>query len=221
MDIFFDLFYNPLMRKFLLILIGIVLLGVNCSEAASLKLQGKKQPTKVIQSEKYMNISNQANVFYAENDIKSAFNLFLTIPEEERTAQNWLLLGNILQDQGKSDEAVFMYNKAIEADDTYYKAYYNLGNIFLNEGKPNMAVEEFKKVVKLKPEYAYGHYNLGCAYMKLGKYSKAKYEFLVATDYKNNVADFHYNLAYVYKKLNKEKQAKTYLEYYNKIINNQ
>ena len=116
-----------------------------------------------------MNISNQANVFYAENDIKSAFNLFLTIPEEERTAQNWLLLGNILQDQGKSDEAVFMYNKAIEADDTYYKAYYNLGNIFLNEGKPNMAVEEFKKVIKLKPEYAYGHYNLGCAYMKLGK----------------------------------------------------
>ena len=84
-----------------------------------------------------------------------------------------------------------------------------------------MAVEEFKKVIKLKPEYAYGHYNLGCAYMKLGKYSKAKYEFLVATDYKNNVADFHYNLAYVYKKLNKEKQAKTYLEYYNKIINNQ
>ena len=69
MDIFSNLFYNPLMRKFLLILTGIVLLGVNCSEAASLKLQGKKQPTKVIQSEKYMNISNQANVFYAENDI--------------------------------------------------------------------------------------------------------------------------------------------------------
>lgn len=209
------------MRKFLFILIGIILLSANCSEAISLKPQNKQQTTKIVQSEKYMNISKQANVFYAENDIKSAFNLFLTIPEEERTAQNWLLLGNILQDQGKSDEAIFMYNKAIEADDTYYKAYYNLGNIFLNEGKPNMAVEEFKKVIKLKPEYAYGHYNLGCAYLKLGKYSKAKYEFLVATDYKNNVADFHYNLAYVYKKLNKEKQAKTYLEYYNKIINNQ
>ena len=50
---------------------------------------------------------------------------------------------------------------------------------------------------------------------------KAKFELLTATDYKNNVADFHYNLAYVYKKLNKEKQAKTYMEYYNKLIDNQ
>ena len=91
----------------------------------------------------------------------------------------------------------------------------------MNDGRPNMAVEEYKKVIKIKPEYAYAHYNLGCAYIKLEKYGKAKFELLTATDYKNNVADFHYNLAYVYKKLGKEKQAKTYLEYYNKLIDNQ
>ena len=169
----------------------------------------------------YQEVSNQATILYAGNDIKNSLELFLSIPEEQRTAQNWLLLGNIMQDQGKNDEAVSMYKKAIQADEKFYKAYYNLGNIYLKDSKPNMAIEQYKKVIKLKPEYAYAHYNLACAYIKLGKYSKAKYELLTAIDLKNTVADFHYNLAFVYKKLNKEKDANRYIEYYNKLMDNQ
>lgn len=217
LDIFSHLFYNPLMKRFSCILL-LMFLCANCTFSAPLK---KVEENKFVQSEQYVNTSNQANIFYAGNDIKSAFNTLLSIPEEERTAQNWLLLGNLLQDQGKLDEASFRYTRAIQVDDTYYKAYYNLGNIYLQDGRPNMAIEQYKKVIKLKPEYPYAHYNLGCAYIKLGKYSKAKWELLTAIDLKNTVADFHYNLAYVYKKLNKEKQAKTYIEYYNKIIDNQ
>ncbi len=205
--------------KRLLYTLFAILLSVNCTFAFSLPT--KKEPVIFTQSEQYQNITNQANVFYAGNDIKSAFNLLLSIPDNERSPQNWLLLGNILQDEGKLDEAVFMYNKAIEVDEKYYKAYYNLGNIYLNDGKPNMAIEQYKKVIKLKPEYAYAHYNLGCAYIKLAKYGKAKYELLTAIDLKNTVADFHYNLAYVYKQLNKEKNAQTYIDYYNKLIQDQ
>ena len=190
------------MKRFIYLL-SILLISSNCTLAFSLPK------------------AKETSIFYAENDIKSAFNLILSIPENERSAQNWLLLGNILQDQGKIDEAIFMYNKAIELDDKYYKAYYNLGNIYLQDGRPNMAIEQYKKVIKLKPEYPYAHYNLGCAYIKLGKYGKAKFELLTAIDLKNTVPDFHYNLAYVYKQLNKEKSAKTYIEYYNKLIQEQ
>lgn len=204
------------MRRFLTVL----LITLIFSDTA-IALPLKKEPDKFVQSEQYQNITNQANVFYAGNDINSAFNLFLSIPEEDRSPQNWLLLGNILQDQGKLDQAEFMYNRAIQIDDTFYKAYYNLGNIYLQDGKPNMAIEQYKKVIKLKPEYAYAHYNLACAYIKLEKYGKAKFELLTAIDLKNTVPDFHYNLAYVYKKLNKEKTAKTYIEYYNKLIESQ
>ncbi len=205
--------YNLFMRKFLSILFILLVFG----SQSVMALPNKKESIKFRQSEQYQNISSQANVFYAGNELSSALNLFLSIPEEQRSAQNWLLMGNILQDQGKFDEAVFMYNKAIQVDGEYYKAYFNLGNIYLQDGKPNMAIEQYKKVIKLKPDYAYGHYNLACAYIKLGKYSKAKYELFNAIDLKNNVADFHYNLAYVYKKLNKEKTAKAYLEHYNKL----
>ena len=84
-----------------------------------------------------------------------------------------------------------------------------------------MAVEQYKKVININPEYPYAHYNLACAYIKLGKYSKAKYELYTAIDLKNTVPEFHYNLAYVFKQLKKEKDAKTYIEYYNKLIQDQ
>lgn len=206
--------------KRILYTLFILIFASNCVFAA-LPWEQKKEVSKIIQSEQIQNITNQANVLYAENDINNAFNLLLSIPEEERNAQNWLLLGNILQDQGKIDEAAFMYNRAIQIDETFYKAYYNLGNLYLQDGRTNMAIEEYKKVIKLKPEYPYAHYNLGCAYIKLGKLGKAKYELLTAIDLKNTVADFHYNLAYIYKQQKKEKQAKIYLDYYNKLIENQ
>lgn len=165
-------------------------------------------------------INDQANLLYAENRIEEAFNLLLTIPPETRTPLNWLLLGNILQDKGRDDDADFMFSQAAANDAKFYKAMYNLGNIYLEEDKPNMAIEQYKKVLKLKPEFSYAYYNMGCAYLKLGKLKDAKRNFLYAIDYNPTVADFHYNLAYTYKKLNKPKDAQMYLDYYNKIIQN-
>lgn len=191
------LIYNFIMKK-ILALLTILTLGINACFADEL--------------------NDKINILYAENNIKEAFSLILSIPEENRTAQNWLLMGNILQDESKIDEAAFMFNQAIAADSKYYKAYYNLGNIYMLQDKPNMAIKEYKKALKYNPDFAYGYYNLGCAYLKIGKIKSAKWEFFKAIDLNNQVADFHYNLAYTFKQLNKEKQAKTYLEYYNKII---
>lgn len=165
-------------------------------------------------------INDQANLLYAENRIEEAFNLLLTIPPETRTPMNWLLLGNILQDKGRDEDADFMYSQAAVNDPKFYKAVYNLGNLYLEDGKPNLAIEQYKKVLKLKPEFSYAYYNMGCAYLKLGKLRDAKRNFLYAIDYNPTVADFHYNLAYTYKKLNKPKDAQVYIDYYNKIIEN-
>lgn len=201
------------MKKFILVLLLLQFFG--CANAFSLNL--KEQP-KFVQDEQFLDITNEANAFYAQNDIKKAQELFLTIPEEKRSPQNWLLLGNIMQDNGKLQEAEFMYKKAIELDDSYYKAHYNLANIYVETNKPNLAIEEYKKVIKIKSDYPYAHYNLACVYISQEKYSKAKYELYTAIDLKNTVADFHYNLAYVFKKLGKEKDANKYLEHYKSLM---
>ena len=166
------------------------------------------------------NINTQVNMLYAENRIEEAFNLLLTVPPDMRTPQNWLLLGNILQDKQRECDADFMYNQAYFAGMKFYKAAYNLGNLYLDEEKPNMAIEQYKTVIKLKPDFAYAYYNTGCAYLKLGSLKEAKKYFLKAIELKPTEADFHYNLAYTLKKLNKSKDAQFYLDYYNKIKEN-
>ncbi len=164
--------------------------------------------------------SEQAIILYNDNNIKSAFDFLLSIKESERTAQDWLLLGNILQDQNKTTDAIFMYQRAINVNPNYYKSYYNLGNIYLEQEKYNLAIENYRKTNKLNNEFPYAYYNLGCAYLKQGELKKAKIAFLKSIELKNNVADFHYNLAYTYKMLKNPKLAKQYLSFYNKLMEN-
>ena len=165
-----------------------------------------------------MTLSEQATLFYSDNDLKNAFDILLRIKESERTPQDWLLLGNILQDQNKNTDAIFMYKRAILVDSKFYKAYYNLGNIYLDDDKPFLAIENYRTANKLNNQFSYAYYNLGCAYLKSGNLKKAKIAFLKAIDLKNTVPEFHYNLAYTYKMLKCEKLSKQYLGFYNKLM---
>lgn len=162
-------------------------------------------------------LSKQATAFYSDNNHNKTMDLLLQINENERSAQDWLLLGNLLDEKGEKDNAIFMYQKAINTDSKYYKAYYNLANIYLADERYNMAVENYKKAVSLNRQNPYAYYNLGCAYLKLGEVKKAKSAFIQAVTLKNDVPEFHYNLAYTYKSLNKPKLAQTYLDNYNKL----
>lgn len=195
------LFYNLVMKR---LLITVLFLGIMSST--------------VTFAEDVVDAASQnARILYAQNDIDEALKILKSKGEETRTAEDWLIIGNILQDKDRIDEAVYMFKKAIDKDPKYYKAHYNLGYVYLSQGKPNMALEEFKKSVKYKDNFAYGYYNMGCAYLKLKDYRNAKYNFFRAIDIKNDEPSFYYNLAYAYKKLNKEKQANTYLDIYNKM----
>lgn len=163
-------------------------------------------------------LSKQATAFYSDNNYNRTMDLLLQIDENERSAQDWLLLGNLMDEKGEKNNAIFMYQKAINTDSKYYKAYYNLANIYLEEERFNMAVDNYKKALKYNKTNPYVYYNLGCAYIKLGEVKKAKSAFLNALTLKNDIPELHYNLAYVYKSLNKPKLAQTYLDNYNKLL---
>lgn len=163
-------------------------------------------------------LSQQARVFYAQNDIDKTLDTLTQIPEEERSAQDWLLIGNIMQDKENIDQALYMFNKSVQKDPKFYKAHYNLGYIYLSKNQPNMALDEFKLAVKYKNDFSYGYYNIGCAYLKLKKYSQARYNFFRSLNLRANEPDVYYNIAYTYKKQGKEKQAQTYLDLYNKMM---
>ena len=166
-------------------------------------------------------LSKQATAFYSDNNYNKTMDLILQIDEKERSAQDWLILGNVLEDKGEKEDAIFMYQKAISVNPKFYKAYYNLANHYAQNGQFNMAVQNYKKAASLNKENPYIFYNLACTYIQMGDIKKAKTNLNKAIMFKSDVPEFHYNLAYVYKKLNKQKLAQTYLDNFNKLTGNQ
>lgn len=165
-------------------------------------------------------LSKQATAFYSDNNYNKTMDLVLQIDENKRTAQDWLILGNLMDEKKQKQEAVFMYQRAINTDKKYYKAYYNMANVYLSDEKYGMAIDNYKKALKYDNKNPYIHYNLGCAYLKAGQIKKAKSCFNEAIYLKNDVPEFHYNIAYVYKMLNNQKLANVYLNNYNKLTEN-
>jgi tetratricopeptide (TPR) repeat protein len=215
--------------KKIILLLGFILLSANCVKAQGFGSDFfKKLMNKPTSQERLAPIKQtydegltpeeQVIMLYNENGSKNALDALLLIKESDRTALDWVLLGNILQDQNKISDAVFMYQRAIIVDGKCYKAYYNIGNIYLEQEKPRLAIENYRKANKINNEFSYAYYNLGCAYLRIGDLKKAKIAFLKSIELKNTIPDFHYNLAYTYKMLNKPDLAKQYLGFYNKLM---
>ena len=163
-------------------------------------------------------LSKQAVAFYSDNNFDKTMDMLLRISEYDRTAQDWLLLGNLLDEKGQTEDAIYMYQKAIVKDPKFYKSYYNLANIYANQCKNVIAIENYKKAIKYNDKNPYIYYNLASLYISEHEYKLAKNELIKAVTLKNDIPEIHYNLAYVYQKLNKPKLAQTYLDNYNKLV---
>ncbi len=197
------------MKKFLVIILMFTL--QLSALAAEQKSATKPEPN-------VKDLYTQALALYSDNNNAASLETFKKIPEYARTSTAWLLMGNLLLDEGNKQDAIQMYNRAISVDNNNYKAYYNLGNIYLEDENIYNAINCYKEANRANMTFPYAYYNLGIAYVKSGKLKQAKTAFLRALEYKKDVADFHYNLAYVYKQLNKPKLAETYLNNYNQLM---
>ena len=72
-------------------------------------------------------------------------------------------MGVTLQDQGKLEEAIEAYNKALAIKPDYAEAYYNMGIALQDQGKLEEAIEAYNKALAIKPDYAEAYYNMGNA----------------------------------------------------------
>ena len=63
-------------------------------------------------------------------------------------------MGNALKEQGKLEEAIEAYNKALAIKPDYAEAYNNMGNALKEQGKLEEAIEAYNKALAIKPDYA-------------------------------------------------------------------
>lgn len=154
---------------------------------------------------------------YNSNNLEETYKMISSVPEDERDAELWFLLGNLTQDFNNDVNAAFFLQKATVLDPKFDKAHYNLANIYLKEKKYNGAINEYKLAIKYKNDFPYYYYNLGCAYLGQKNYKDARTAFKKAIKLKSDDASFYYNLSFAENKLNKKADAQKSLDIYNKL----
>ena len=93
-------------------------------------------------------------------------------------------LGTALAQQGKFDDAIVAYKKALTFP-TYTTpevAYYNMGEAYIRLRKPQEAIESFRAAIQLEPVMVAAHYGLGLALSQAGRRDDARAAFKQARD---------------------------------------
>ena len=98
------------------------------------------------------------------------------------------------KEQGKLDEAVACYRRALELKPDYAEAHNNLGNALKDQGKLDEAVACYRRALELKPDFAEAHNNLGNALKEQGKLDEAVACYRRALELKPDFAEAHGNL---------------------------
>src|SRR5262249_37690876 len=82
-------------------------------------------------------------------------------------------LGLALKAQGKADEAIACYRKAIAIDPRSASVHYNLGASLYGKGKVDEAIACYRKAIALDPRHAEAHCNLGNALRRQGRLTES------------------------------------------------
>ncbi len=110
------------------------------------------------------------------------------------TAGDYSNLGGVLAGQGKIDEAIALYEKALELDDDDPYALNNLAMALAQKGEPEKAVEHLSKAVAIEPAYPEAHHNLGLVRASQRRFSDAIEHYREALSHNPSFAAAHNDL---------------------------
>jgi protein O-mannosyl-transferase len=114
-----------------------------------------------------------------------------------RNPQSWMAHNNIainLAKEGKMDEAIAHYEKALELDPTYGEAHYNLANALVRLSRVAEAITHYEKAVELNPNNAMAFHNLGSVLAQGGRLDEGIAQYRKALALTPNNAAMHNNL---------------------------
>ena len=103
-------------------------------------------------------------------------------------------LGFALMAEGRSDEAMAHWRRAVEIDPDFAEADHNLGLAAASHGHFDEAVSLYRKALKTGPDNARIHNNLGVALYTLGLPEEAIAEYRKALELEADFTEAHCNL---------------------------
>ncbi|MCE0497430.1 MAG: tetratricopeptide repeat protein, partial [Methylacidiphilales bacterium] len=116
-------------------------------------------------------------------------------------------LGNALFKEGQRDEAMALFQKALEINPRYDVAYNNVGGVLLQEGRVDEAIAQFQKCLEISPNHASAHNDLGNALLQKGRVDEAMTQYEKALEIDPNFAEADYNLGVALYQMGREDEA--------------
>jgi Flp pilus assembly protein TadD len=125
-------------------------------------------------------------------------------PQKARPHNN---LGVALADEGRHDEAIEHYLKALQINPTYPHAYSNLGLSLVKKGKVEDGIRHFLTALEINPKDYEAKSNLGVALVMQERYEEAKRHLYEALKINPHFAKAHNNLGVALQRQNRMQEA--------------
>ena len=110
-------------------------------------------------------------------------------PQLENHLMLQTTLGAIYGDMGLKEKELGKYQKVIEIDPKFYKAYLNLAIALGETGKITQAITVLEKVIIVKPDYAKAYNQLGIAHEIMQNPNKSIKYYLIAQKLYSKIND--------------------------------
>jgi tetratricopeptide (TPR) repeat protein len=127
-------------------------------------------------------------------------------------------LGFALKQQGRLEEAIPQFSKALQIRPNDEAAHNNLGLALYEQGRVDEAVAHYSRALQINPDYAKAHNNLGIVLARQGRLDEAIGHYSKALRMERDFPDYvaaHYNLGVALALKGRQKQA---MHYFSKAV---
>ena len=126
------------------------------------------------------------------------------------------LLAKTYEKEGRDEDAIDEYVRAIEINSKDYDSYYQIAFLLNKNDKADQSEQMLKDLLSKKPDYYKASELLGTVYYDQNKFKDAEAVYLEALKYNPMRYELYYGLGMAYTRLNDFQTAK---EYYEKAAN--
>ena len=127
--------------------------------------------------------------------------------DQRQAADYWIAVAARHNNDGRPQEAIDAYKKAIDADPDSSMAYNGLGVVYAGLKRYKDAVDAYQRAIKLEPDSAWTRSNLGLAYIKMGMFREAVEALQQAIKIMHDLSSAHFNLGIAYTQLGQYREA--------------
>ncbi|MHC4445661.1 MAG: tetratricopeptide repeat protein, partial [Planctomycetota bacterium] len=151
----------------------------------------------------HINVTRKYHSYW--KDTESLFSYMLRLEPEAASLHD--TLGNELARQGRYDEAIVHFRRAVELIPIYVEAYNNMGIALAKQGKYDEAIECYKQALGIRKSSSKAQYNWAIALEKKGRPEEAVGHYYEALRIDANNLDACNNLGVLLAKLGRYDEA--------------